>query len=422
MRSVAARTPRWLPGSSPPGPRRPPGCPRTRRCIVSRGTGGGRNLWSCGEPGEPLRRPLPSSLLSRMRTSGCTAPCRRVSNPFPVSPSFRRVVYACFQERQPIVEHEALEVGVELARRDGGAGEGGEGLPALLALAWLAQRNLDALVVDLDDVVRRRHRAAHTHRRYGARVHDPHPRDAPDVGDVPVAREDHIHPQLTQDCHDVASVAQVVDVASRAGDGQDVVVDHEYPWPAVPAAELGVEPTVVLAPDLSLVEIRLRRVERDDLGLSLGDGDLGRPLPYAEELLEVPVADVLGIMVAHSVHDVRTLQMVEIASRLLELPAVSLHRQVTHDGHEIRLQSVALLDGSLEKILPKQTRTHMNIRHLYYPHPSLPSESRPTQALHRLEESLRPSKLLPDGAWCRRAGGALVLHAPARRKQPFRHL
>ncbi len=30
---------------------------------------GERNLWSWGEPGGPLRRPSPSSLLSRMRTS-----------------------------------------------------------------------------------------------------------------------------------------------------------------------------------------------------------------------------------------------------------------------------------------------------------------------------------------------------------------
>src|ERR671911_2013775 len=199
-------------------------------------------------------------------------------------------------------------------------------------------------------------------------MHDPHPRDAPDVRDVPVAREDHVDLQLAQDGHHVAGVAQVVDVTPRAWDGEDVVVDHEYPRPTVPAAELGVEPAIVLAPNLSLVEIRLGRVERDYLGLSLGDGDLGRPLPYAEELLEVPVADVLGVVVAHSVDYVRTLQTIEILFRLLELPAVSFHRQVTHDGNEVRLHSVALLYGGLQEILPKQPRTHVDIGHLYYPH------------------------------------------------------
>jgi hypothetical protein len=138
-------------------------------------------------------------------------------------------------------------------------------------------------------------------------VYDPHPGDAPDVWDVPVAREDHVHLELAQDGHDVASVAQVVHVAARTGNRQYVVVDHEYLGTAVPAAELGVQPTVVLASDLPLVEVGLRRIEDDDLGHPFGDGDLGRHLSYVEELLEVPVTDVLGVMVAHRVDDVRAL-------------------------------------------------------------------------------------------------------------------
>src|SRR5215208_2030235 len=215
-----------------------------------------------------------------------------------------------------------------------------------------------------------------------------------------MAREDYVDFQLSQYGHDIAGVAQVVDVPSRARDGEDVVVDHQYSRPGVPAAELGVEPAVVLAPDLPLVEVRLGRVERDDLGLSLGDRDLGRPLPYAEELLEVPVADVLGVMVAHRVDHVRTLQTVEILSCLLELPPISLHRKISHDGYQVRLQSVALLDGSLQEILSKQTRTHVDIGHLYYPHLSLPSETWPVLAFrrtfHRLQERLSPPELLID--------------------------
>src|SRR5215210_3704722 len=104
-------------------------------------------------------------------------------------------------------------------------------------------------------------------------MYDPHPRDAPDVGNVPVTREDHVHFELAQDGHNVARVAQVVDVAARTGDGEDVVVDHQYPRTAVPAAELRVEPAVVLAPYLTLVEVGLRRVEDDDLGHPFGNGD-----------------------------------------------------------------------------------------------------------------------------------------------------
>src|SRR5215218_8678262 len=243
---------------------------------------------------------------------------------------------------------------------------------------------------------------------------------------MPVARKDHVDLQLAQDGHHVAGVAQVVDVASRARDGEDVVVDHEYPRPTIPAPELGVEPAVVLAPDLSLVEIRLGRVERDDFCFSLGDWDLGRPLPYAEELLEVPVADILGVVVAHRVDYVRTLQTVEILFCLLELPAISLHRKIPHDGYQVRLQSVALLDGGLQEILPKQPRTHVDIGHLYYTHPSLPSETWPVlslrKAFHRLQERLRLPELLIDRIRSRGAGGDLVLHAPARCKQPFWHL
>src|SRR5688572_26983158 len=58
-------------------------------------------------------------------------------------------VCACFQERESVIDNKALEGGVELARRDGGAGERGEGLPALLALAWLVQCNVDSLFIDL---------------------------------------------------------------------------------------------------------------------------------------------------------------------------------------------------------------------------------------------------------------------------------
>src|SRR5215210_5950179 len=235
--------------------------------------------------------------------------------------------------------------------------------------------DLDALVVDLDDVIRRRHRATHPHGGDGARVYDPHPGDTPDVGDVPVAREDHVHFELTQDGHNVARVAQVVHVAARTRDGEDVVVDHEYPRTAVPAAELRVEPAVVLAPDLSLVEVGLGRVERHHLGDAFRDGDLGRALPDAEELLEVPVADVLGIVVAHRVDDVRALQLVEVLSGLLEFPTVAFHSQVPDDGNEVRLERVTLLDGGLKEILPEQPGAHVHIRHLYYSHAPAPSRS-----------------------------------------------
>ena len=83
------------------------------------------------------------------------------------------------------------------------------------------------------------------------------------------------------------------------------MVDDEYPRPPVPAAELGVEPGVMLAADLSLVEVGLGGVQSDDLRLALGDRDEARTLPQPEDVLEVPVSDVLGVVVAHDHHHVR---------------------------------------------------------------------------------------------------------------------
>ena len=65
---------------------------------------------------------------------------------------------------------------------------------------------------------------------------------------------------------DQLAVAEVVDVAPGARHGKDVVVDDDDPRPLGPPAQLGVDPPVMLAPDLALVEVGLGGVDSDDLG------------------------------------------------------------------------------------------------------------------------------------------------------------
>jgi hypothetical protein len=140
-----------------------------------------------------------------------------------------------------------------------------------------------------------------------------------------------------------------------------VVVDHEYLRPPVPVAELGIEPAIVLAPHLTLVEIRLGRIERHDLRLALRYRDRNGQLAHAEEVLEVPVADAPGVMVAHTYHNVRTLEAIQVLLGLLELPSVALHRQVPDDGDEVGLKRVRLLYRPREELGPEETRAHVDI-------------------------------------------------------------
>jgi hypothetical protein len=64
---------------------------------------------------------------------------------------------------------------------------------------------------------------------------------------------------------------QVVDVTAGAGDSRDVMVNDHDPGPLRPPTGLGVEPAVVLAPDLTLVEVRFGGVDRDHLRTTLAD-------------------------------------------------------------------------------------------------------------------------------------------------------
>src|SRR5215217_3089241 len=282
-----------------------------------------------------------------------------------------RFVCGIFQKRQHIVADEPLEGRVELAGGDGRPCEGGQRLP--LTLARLAQRNLYALLVELDDVVAWRHRAANAHAGNCPGVHDPHPRDAPDIRDVAMPREDHVHPKISQYRHYIAGVVKDVHVAARTGDGEDVVVYQEHRRPPIPIPKFGGEPAVVLPPHLSVVQVRFGRVEHHDLRRALRHRYRNRPLAHPEYLLEVPVSNTPRVVVAHSHDHMFALQTVQILLRLLKLPPVALCSQIPDDGNKIGLHGVRLLDGRREEIGPEQARSYVNIRHLDYLHLTSPA-------------------------------------------------
>ena len=99
-----------------------------------------------------------------------------------------------------------------------------------------------------------------------------------------------------------------------------------------------------------------------------------RSLAQPEEVLEVPVADVLGVVVAHRHHDVLALEAVQVPLRLLELPPVALHREVPGYHYEIRLQGVGLLDGGVEELGAEEPRAHVYVGDLDYAHSLCPPD------------------------------------------------
>src|SRR5205809_7702103 len=101
-------------------------------------------------------------------------------------------------------------------------------------------------------------------------------------------------------------------------------------------SETFLDPGVTAAPDLAMVEIRLRRVDGDD-----GDAaDAGDRVAVAEELLEVHVADVARVVVARNDDDAPAFDPVEVLLRQGVLLLEPERRQVAGADDDLRLQVV----------------------------------------------------------------------------------
>ncbi len=77
-----------------------------------------------------------------------------------------------------------------------------------------------------------------------------------------------------------------------------MVVQHEHPQLGRSRRELLLDPPVSSAADLTVVEVGLGRVDGDDGGAALSEHGAA----LADQLLEMHVADVAGIVVSRHDH------------------------------------------------------------------------------------------------------------------------
>ena len=147
-----------------------------------------------------------------------------------------------------------------------------------------------------------------------------------------------MHAGALQALDDVARVVDDVALAAGAGDRQQVMVQDEDAQLGRLGGELLLDPPVAPAPDLAVVEVRLRRVDGDHRDAALPQH--GVPVP--EELLEMDVADVPRIVVSRD-HDGRlALDAIEVAAGRRVLLLEAERRQIAGADDDVGFQVVDL--------------------------------------------------------------------------------
>src|SRR5262249_17740677 len=110
--------------------------------------------------------------------------------------------------------------------------------------------------------------------------------------------------------------------------------------------EFGLDPGVAAAADLSVVEVRLGRVDGDD-----GDAVLAENrIPGAEELLEMDVADVSRVVVPGHDNECLATETIQVALGLRVLLLEPERRQVARADHDVRVERVDVRDRPLHQI------------------------------------------------------------------------
>ncbi len=193
--------------------------------------------------------------------------------------------------------------------------------------------------------------AAKTQRRDRAGVDDEQILEPPRIRHVLVTTEDEVDLRALQALDRVTGVVDDVPFASCARYGQEVVV-HDEDAQLGRGLELLLDPPIAPAPDLSMVEVGLGRVDADDRHVVLAQ----HRVTVAEQLLEVDVADIPRVMVARDDHDRLALDLVEVLARRLVLLAEAERGQVAAADDDLRAQLVDLVDRALEQSLGSWSR------------------------------------------------------------------
>ena len=143
----------------------------------------------------------------------------------------------------------------------------------------------------------------------------------------------------------VACVVDDVPLAAGARHRQQVVV-HDEDAQVGRIRELLLDPAVAAAADLPVVEVGLGRVDRDERDAVLAQ----HRVAVAEQLLEVDVADVAGVVVARDDDHRLAVDRVEVALRERVLVLEAVRGQVARDDDDVGRELVRLGDRALEQV------------------------------------------------------------------------
>jgi hypothetical protein len=118
----------------------------------------------------------------------------------------------------------------------------------------------------------------------------------------------------------------------------------------------------VLAPDLSLVQVGLRRVDRDQRDVVPRALEPHAPIARAERVLEERVADVPCVVVARDEDHVLAGDRLELLFRERVLVGIAVVRQVAGHDHDVRLGRVDLADGRLQQLTAVAGAADVDVR------------------------------------------------------------
>ena len=175
-----------------------------------------------------------------------------------------------------------------------------------------------------------------------------------------VPGEDEVHTRALEALDRIAGVVDDISLTSRAWHRQQVVVADED-------AQIGrrreilLDPVVAAASDHAVVEVGLGRVDGHDGHAA----DTDDRVAVAEQLLEVDVADVAGVVVPGDHDDGLALDLIEVVLGEGILLLEPERRQVSRHDDDVGLELVHLCDGALEEVREEELSPAVQVRDLH---------------------------------------------------------